>query len=211
MANTPASIRCDHIMHPSQLFSVLCFTLLSNFLFFAGSSLRSCDLYLERCCSGTLCKDHSLQIRAATLLALESTPIRKRDAVEIWGDGWTVITQTGPWFMPFETSAAYLQRFFETTMAAVAAAMLQGRRLHGYFRMAHRPVIFEIVPLAGQVTLDWTTVFLMTQFMHNRAVRGYTGTGQVVFRHASGLAIQLTISLAEGYGTVIPKPCGHSC
>lgn len=198
-------------MHLSKLLSLLCFTLLTDVLALASSSPRSCDLYLERYCLGTFCKNHSLKNRAATLSALESTPVCKRDVVEIWGDGWTVITQPGPWFMPFETSAVYLQRFFETTMAAAAAAMLQGRLLHGRFRMAYNPVIFEIVPLAGQVTLDWTTVFLMTQFMHSRAVRGYTGTGQVVFRHASGLAIQLTIRLAEGYGTVIQESCGHSC
>ena len=198
-------------MHLFQLLSILCFILLSNVSILAVSSRRSCDLYLERCCSVTFCKNRSLQNRAATLFALENTPIRVRDTVEIWGDGWTVITQPGPWFMPFETSAVYLQRFFETTMAAVAAAMLAGRRIHGQFRMAYEPVIFEIVPLAGQVTLDWTTVFLMTQFMHKRAVRGYTGTGQVVFRHASGLALQLTIRLAEGYGTVIQQPCGHNC
>ena len=198
-------------MHLFQLFSIVCFILLSDVLILAVSSRRSCDLYPERCCLVTFCKNRSLQNRAATLFPLGSTPIRVRDTVEIWGDGWTVITQTGPWFMPFETSAVYLQRFFETTMAAVAAAMLAGRRIHGHFRMAYEPVIFEIVPLAGQVTLDWTTVFLMTQFMHKRAVRGYTGTGQVVFRHASGLALQLTIRLAEGYGTVIQQPCGHSC
>ena len=174
-------------MHLSRFLSILCFILPSVVLILAGSSPGSCDL------------------------GLESTPIRERNAVEIWGHGWTVTTQRGPWFMPFETSAVYLQRFFERTMAAVAAAMLDGRHIHGYFRMALQPVIFEIVPLAGQVTLDWTTVFLMTQFMHNRAVRGYTGTGQVVFRHASGLALQLTITLAEGYGTVIQKPCAYSC
>ena len=198
-------------MHLIQWFSILYFILLSDVLILAVSSRRSCDLYLERCCSLTFRKNRSLQNRAVTLFALESTPIRVRDTVELWEHGWTVTTQTGPWFMPFETSAVYLQRFFETTMAAVAAAMLEGRRIHGHFRMAYSPVIFEIVPLAGQVTLDWTTVFLMTQFMHNRAVRGYTGTGQVVFRHASGLALQLTIRLAEGYGTVIQHPCGHNC
>ena len=198
-------------MHISQSLSLLCSILFSYVFILAGSSPRSYDLYPERDCSGTYYKNLSTQNRGATLFASKSTPIRKREIIEIWGDGWTVTTQPGPWFLPFETSAVFLQRFFETTMAAVAAAMLDGTRLHGRFRMAYSPVIFEIVPLAGQVNLDWTTVFLMTQFMHNRAVRGYTGTGQVVFRHASGIVLQLTIRLAKGHGIVIPRPCGDDC
>ena len=197
-------------MHLFRLLTILCLNLLSDVLILTGSSTRNRDLYVEKHPLGTFDWTMSLQIRATTLLALESTP-SKRNVVEFLGDGWTVTTQTGPWFMPFETSAIFLQRFFETTMAAVAAAMLEGRPFQGHFRMAYKPVVFEIVPLAGQVNLDWTTVFLMTQFMHNRAVRGYTGTGQVVFRHASGLALRLTITLAEGYGTVIPNSCSYRC
>ena len=198
-------------MHISQPLSLLCFISLSYVFILAGSSPRSCDLYRGRDCSGTYYKNLSVQNQGATSSALKSTPIRKREIIELWGDGWTVVTQPGPWFLPYETSAVFLQRFFERTMVAIAATMLEGQRLHGRFRMAYPPVIFEIVPLAGEVTLDWTTVFLMTQFMHNRAVRGYTGTGQVVFRHASGIVLQLTIRLAEGRGIVIPRPCGDSC
>ena len=152
----------------------------------------------------------SLQSLPPESIVLKRTPSGKRIHVERWEDGWTIITQPGPLFLPIETSAIYLQRFFETTMAAITAQMLSNAALHDMFRMTYMPVIFEIVPLTRPLDLNWTMVFLLTQFMRDKAARGYTGTGNVYFRHASGIVLRLTIKLAEGYGVSVPMPCRNN-
>lgn len=134
-------------------------------------------------------------------------PTHKRVSVERWADGWTIVTQPGLLFLPVETSAIYLQRFLETTMASITASMLNNDPTPYHFRMTYGALMFDIVPLTTQLDMDWTMLFLLTQYMRNRAARGYTGTGDIFFGHTSGIVFRLTIGLAEGLGVSILTPC----
>ena len=145
-----------------------------------------------------------------TLDTRSKSTTHKRITVENWDDGWTIVILPGVLFLPIETSATFLERFLERTMAAIAASMLNNEPTPEHFHMSYQPLIFDIVPLTTQVDMDWTMMFLLTQYMRNRAARGYTGTGDVIFGHVSGIVFRLTIRLAEGYGASILKPCRDS-
>ena len=138
------------------------------------------------------------------------SPNHKRVSVERWPDGWTVITRPGHSFLPVETSAIYLQRFLESTMASIAASMLNNEPICEQFRMTYGALIFDIVPMTTQIDMGWTMMFLLTQYMRNRAARGYTGTGDIFFGHTSGIVFRLSIHLAKGYGVSVLRPCSYN-
>ena len=182
------------------------------------------DFFYSSLCRCNCTMRHLLTSLLVSLLALHAysappilddyskSPPHKRISVERWADGWTVITRPGLLFLPVETSAIYLQRFLERTMAAIAASMLDSEPSPDRFRMTCGALIFDIAPMTTQIDMDWTMMFLLTQYMRNRAARGYTGTGDVFFGHTSGIVFRLTIKLAEGYGVSVLRPCrNHDC
>ena len=186
--------------------------LASRMVISAFPTISSHDALLVTNSSTGFRQDLTSQTYSPAELMPVAGPLRqKRASLERWAHGWTLITQPGPYFLPMETSARFLVPFFEHTMAAVAAKMLSDSPLSGSFWVAYNPVIFEIVPLTRSMDMDWNMIFYLTQFMRNRVSRGNTGTGNIVFTHASGIAIRVTIRLVKGYGMIIPMPCSYKC
>lgn len=140
-----------------------------------------------------------------TILNHKRTMIR-----EALGDGWTMITEPGLLFMPVETSAAFLQRYFERAMAHIAASMLLNKPLQTGITIKNSIVIFEIIPITNPPDLTWSIIFHLAQFMANRAARGHMGTEQIWFRHTWGMILRLTVKLAQVYGVSMLRPCGNN-